>query len=188
MICLCVQPRNSRGTLWPRAGSSESSAPSSCFYWSSSSSVLLNVVKVESTQVSCCRAHTARPGRSVFAWWSSTCVCFFVLLFHVSVKEKEEGQVDSEARPMKDDTFGEYRWDVMLNLCFYEARLWIAALHFPFCFCLHLLLTLLLNAFQIAWEVRFVASRQMWAMPANIRSTITVIKALKNNYVTIILW
>ncbi|KAI1899907.1 hypothetical protein AGOR_G00066600 [Albula goreensis] len=26
-----------------------------------------------------------------------------------SVKDKEEGQVDSEARPMKDDTFGEYR-------------------------------------------------------------------------------
>uniref|UniRef100_A0AAY4EPT7 Uncharacterized protein n=1 Tax=Denticeps clupeoides TaxID=299321 RepID=A0AAY4EPT7_9TELE len=28
-----------------------------------------------------------------------------------SVKDKEEGQVDSEARPMKDDTFGEYRSD-----------------------------------------------------------------------------
>uniref|UniRef100_A0AAY5EVQ5 Neural cell adhesion molecule L1.1 n=1 Tax=Electrophorus electricus TaxID=8005 RepID=A0AAY5EVQ5_ELEEL len=27
-----------------------------------------------------------------------------------SVNSKEEGQVDSEARPMKDETFGEYRW------------------------------------------------------------------------------
>ena len=26
-----------------------------------------------------------------------------------TVKDKEEGQVDSEARPMKDETFGEYR-------------------------------------------------------------------------------
>lgn len=30
------------------------------------------------------------------------CVC-------VSVKDKEDTQVDSEARPMKDETFGEYR-------------------------------------------------------------------------------
>lgn len=26
-----------------------------------------------------------------------------------SVKDKEEGPMDSEARPMKDETFGEYR-------------------------------------------------------------------------------
>lgn len=32
---------------------------------------------------------------------------FFMFLF--TVKDKEEGRVDSEARPMKDETFGEYR-------------------------------------------------------------------------------
>lgn len=30
--------------------------------------------------------------------------------FVPSVKDKEEKDVDSEARPMKDETFGEYRW------------------------------------------------------------------------------
>lgn len=29
--------------------------------------------------------------------------------FVPSVKDKEEKEVDSEARPMKDETFGEYR-------------------------------------------------------------------------------
>lgn len=32
-----------------------------------------------------------------------------MFLLCVSVKDKEEGQVDSESRPMKDETFGEYR-------------------------------------------------------------------------------
>lgn len=31
------------------------------------------------------------------------------LLSVSSVKDKEDTQVDSEARPMKDETFGEYR-------------------------------------------------------------------------------
>lgn len=31
------------------------------------------------------------------------------LLCVSSVKDKEDTQVDSEARPMKDETFGEYR-------------------------------------------------------------------------------
>lgn len=31
------------------------------------------------------------------------------LWFVPSVKDKEEKDVDSEARPMKDETFGEYR-------------------------------------------------------------------------------
>lgn len=31
------------------------------------------------------------------------------LTFVPSVKDKEEKDVDSEARPMKDETFGEYR-------------------------------------------------------------------------------
>lgn len=26
------------------------------------------------------------------------------------MKDKEDKEVDSEARPMKDETFGEYRW------------------------------------------------------------------------------
>ena len=47
-----------------------------------------------------------------------TCIC-------PTVKDKEEGQLDSEARPMKDEAFGEYRcvpepsplsWSVFYNL------------------------------------------------------------------------
>lgn len=32
-----------------------------------------------------------------------------ILRFSPSVKDKEDKEVDSEARPMKDETFGEYR-------------------------------------------------------------------------------
>lgn len=32
------------------------------------------------------------------------------MLSSVLVKDKEDTQVDSEARPMKDETFGEYRY------------------------------------------------------------------------------
>lgn len=42
------------------------------------------------------------PGIS-WGWRSSQ------LLSVSSVKDKEDTQVDSEARPMKDETFGEYR-------------------------------------------------------------------------------
>lgn len=33
-----------------------------------------------------------------------------VEVFFPTVKDKEDKEVDSEARPMKDETFGEYRW------------------------------------------------------------------------------
>lgn len=33
-----------------------------------------------------------------------------MLRFLPTVKDKEDKEVDSEARPMKDETFGEYRW------------------------------------------------------------------------------
>lgn len=38
-----------------------------------------------------------------------------------TVKDKEEGPMDSEARPMKDETFGEYRFVYLNTLYFSEA-------------------------------------------------------------------
>lgn len=38
-----------------------------------------------------------------------------------TVKDKEEGPMDSEARPMKDETFGEYRFVYPNRLYFSEA-------------------------------------------------------------------
>ncbi|XP_031698381.1 neural cell adhesion molecule L1-like [Anarrhichthys ocellatus] len=37
-----------------------------------------------------------------------------------AVKDKEDKEVDSEARPMKDETFGEYRWVQPLSESFPE--------------------------------------------------------------------
>uniref|UniRef100_A0A6Q2XG25 Neural cell adhesion molecule L1 n=1 Tax=Esox lucius TaxID=8010 RepID=A0A6Q2XG25_ESOLU len=55
---------------------------------------------------------------------SATVLLFLVLLLlcfikrnkggRYSVKDKEEGQIDSEARPMKDETFGEYRLEHLI--------------------------------------------------------------------------
>lgn len=48
----------------------------------------------ESTTHTCVRTHVHRGVTATFV---------------PSVKDKEEKDVDSEARPMKDETFGEYR-------------------------------------------------------------------------------
>lgn len=45
-------------------------------------------------------------------------VCIVIVMFgsnlnlsiFVTVKDKEEGQIDSDAKPMKDEGFGEYRY------------------------------------------------------------------------------
>lgn len=45
-------------------------------------------------------------------------------VFFPTVKDKEDKEVDSEARPMKDETFGEYRWVIGANVnCFEEGML-----------------------------------------------------------------
>lgn len=40
-----------------------------------------------------------------------------------SVKDKEDGPMDSEVRPMKDETFGEYRFVVWIVLYVFMERL-----------------------------------------------------------------
>lgn len=50
-------------------------------------------------------------------YYDST-VCIVIVMFasnlnlsiFVTVKDKEEGQIDSDAKPMKDEGFGEYRY------------------------------------------------------------------------------
>lgn len=39
-------------------------------------------------------------------------------IIFLSVKDKEEGPMDSEARPMKDETFGEYRFVILMHISF----------------------------------------------------------------------
>ncbi len=34
-----------------------------------------------------------------------------------TVKDKEDKDVDSEARPMKDETYGDYRWLIYADSC-----------------------------------------------------------------------